>query len=54
MKARSEEGRMMRNAGNTLGFAYFDTDRDGKITPSELLNGQTRRMQERPRGMGSR
>ncbi len=52
MEQRAQEGRPMRNAGNAPDFTYFDADKNGRLTPQELTEGQNRRMQERRGGMG--
>lgn len=53
MKAKADEGRMMRNAANAPKFSDFDANSDGKVTSEEFSAFQQKRMSERRgRGMG--
>jgi hypothetical protein len=45
---KAEEGRPMRGAATAPGFADLDTNKDGKLSPEELAQGQQQRMQNRP------
>lgn len=40
MTKRANDGREMRNAGNTMNFEEVDTNKDGKISKTELQNGR--------------
>ena len=50
MTQKAKQGMPMRNAANAPKFSYFDTNKDGKLTKVELLEGQNKRMQKN-RGM---
>ena len=52
MQNKADAGMPMRNAGNSPDFSFFDTDKDGKITPIELEVGQATQMQQNKKGMG--
>jgi Ca2+-binding EF-hand superfamily protein len=46
MTAKAEEGRQMRNVGNSLMFNDIDTNKDGKVTAQELSTGQQMQRQK--------
>lgn len=46
MTSKAEEGRQMRNVGNSLMFADIDTNKDGKVTSQELSSGQQMQRQK--------
>jgi hypothetical protein len=45
---KAEEGRPMRGAATAPSFADLDSNKDGKLSPEELAQGQQQRMQNRP------
>jgi Ca2+-binding EF-hand superfamily protein len=45
---KAEEGRPMRGAATAPGFADLDSNKDGKLSPAELAQGQQQRTQNRP------
>jgi hypothetical protein len=51
MAARAAQRAPMRGAANAPGFADFDQNADGRMTPAEFDAGRQARMQGRP-GMG--
>ena len=54
MAMRAEQGMAMRNAGNAPEFGQFDTDKDGKLSKMELLEGQNAQMQKRRSNRGQK
>lgn len=50
MESRAEAGKPMRGVVNAPAFADFDTDKDGKLTPAELIAGQQAQRQAAPGG----
>ena len=60
MTARANEGRQLKNAGNSLTFQDIDTNKDGKITQNELSIAQQKHMQQnrmkhkKAKGMGKK
>jgi len=46
MTTKAEEGRQMRNVGNSLIFAEIDTNKDGQVTSQELSSGQQMQRQK--------
>lgn len=47
MQKNYEDGKMLKNAANSLTFEQIDTNSDGKITKEELAIKQNERMKER-------
>ena len=54
MAIRAEQGMPMRNAGNAPEFGQFDTNKDGKLSKTELLEGQNAQMQKRRSNRGQK
>lgn len=53
MSEKATQGMPMRNAANAPDFSEFDTDKDGKLTKVELLEGQMQQMQQNRAKMGA-
>lgn len=53
MSDKASQGMPMRNAANAPDFSVLDTDKDGKLTKLELLEGQMEQMQKNRAKMGS-
>lgn len=51
---KANQGMPMRNAGNAPIFEQFDTNKDGKLTKVELLEGQNAQMQKNRANRGNR
>jgi len=51
MKNNAQEGKMLRNAGNSPQFSDMDKDGDGKITKEELHLGQQARANQNQKKM---
>ena len=54
MTIRAEQGMPMRNAGNAPEFGQFDTNKDGKLSKTELLEGQNAQMQNKRSNRGQK
>ncbi len=47
MNQRTEEGKMLRNAGNAPSFADIDTNKDGTLSQEEFQSHQAQQMQNK-------
>lgn len=54
MAIKAEQGMPMRNAGNAPEFGQFDTNKDGKLSKVELLEGQNAQMQSKQSNRGQK
>ena len=54
MSKKAKQGKPMRNAGNAPEFGLFDTNKDGKLTKVELLEGQLEQILNKRTNRGSK
>ena len=54
MSQKANQNRPMKKAGNAPDFNSFDTNNDGSLTKTELLEGQNKQMQRNRENRGSK